>query len=547
MTPTQSCASCAASTSPTTAKNSVRDAWSHSDHIKRESRHIFNKLHSIAHDSDFIRHIHKLYPSLLVTANLRCGAWYTDPVVTSAVSYFKSTDGHTHQWSFSLKRSNLHLVADIVQARGAVVVDSTRRGKSMPDALSKTVPIWCAVLNLASEKKYGCPAAAGKGMGLETPRWMVPPTEHDQIEARIDGFVHTLLCSDLEVPKLDKPLRPVFVTPQTELSSLESAVQDAGLDKCLPIVLVSASRLVSDSAKLGRDATNECRGENRDEYVYVQGAGDDHENWARGLTPDLFWKHRAALLACEKDQLEAMVDDLVAREATSAAGSAHWFTPLASKRHAGGTENVDSGLDQEQGGDVEVGETGLFVGVRSANHTFSNAERQQYDLVVHFTTTPSPPKAPSEGIFDNLSSLSFASHPCLARVHCVNLAPNKKGLLAIRTVFPPVINLTHRTLTAPTQTAGGRSKVLICCQDGKDLSASLVVAILASCFTDQRTLICNTEHKKRHAQEISKDTTKRRLQWLVSANPRAAPSRAFLLRVNELLLSHPHKPAPRTT
>jgi tRNA A64-2'-O-ribosylphosphate transferase len=29
----------------------------------------------------------------------------------------------------------------------AVLVDSTRRGKRMPDALSKTVPIWCAVMN----------------------------------------------------------------------------------------------------------------------------------------------------------------------------------------------------------------------------------------------------------------------------------------------------------------------------------------------------------------------------------------------------------------
>jgi tRNA A64-2'-O-ribosylphosphate transferase len=35
----------------------------------------------------------------------------------------------------------------IVENGGAVLVDSTRRGKRMPDALSKTVPIWCAVWN----------------------------------------------------------------------------------------------------------------------------------------------------------------------------------------------------------------------------------------------------------------------------------------------------------------------------------------------------------------------------------------------------------------
>jgi len=34
----------------------------------------------------------------------------------------------------------------------AILVDSTRRGKRMPDALSKTVPIWCAVINRVISK-----------------------------------------------------------------------------------------------------------------------------------------------------------------------------------------------------------------------------------------------------------------------------------------------------------------------------------------------------------------------------------------------------------
>ena len=33
-----------------------------------------------------------------------------------------------------------------------ILVDSTRRGKRMPDALSKTVPIWCAVINRSVAK-----------------------------------------------------------------------------------------------------------------------------------------------------------------------------------------------------------------------------------------------------------------------------------------------------------------------------------------------------------------------------------------------------------
>ena len=69
-----------------------------------------------------------------------------------------------HQWDFSMKRANLHLIpliqprhqqqpqddeASVDQAgsgattelTGCVLIDSTRRGKRYPDALSKTVPI----------------------------------------------------------------------------------------------------------------------------------------------------------------------------------------------------------------------------------------------------------------------------------------------------------------------------------------------------------------------------------------------------------------------
>ena len=94
---------------------------------------------------------------------MRCGAWYTPPDRVAATSYFKSTDGHMHQWDFSLKRATLHLV-DILQPpassdgersalTGCILVDSTRRGKRYPDALAKTVPIWCAVLNRASDAR----------------------------------------------------------------------------------------------------------------------------------------------------------------------------------------------------------------------------------------------------------------------------------------------------------------------------------------------------------------------------------------------------------
>lgn len=514
-----------------------RQDWQHSDRIKRESRHIYNKLHSIAEDAAFIHKVHSLFPSLLLTANLRCGAWYTDPRITSAVSYFKSTDGHTHQWGFSLKRSNLHLVPSIVEAGGAVIVDSTRRGKSMPDALSKTIPIWCAVLNRASKRRYGSPADRSEGYGLETPTWMIPPTEHDQIEARIDGFAGALLSSDLDVPQLAKPLKPKFITPQTNLDVLSLASIQAEHGDVTPIVLVSASRFVSDSAKLGEDGS-QCMKRPAESFVYVQGAGDDHENWARGLTPDMFWKHYDELLACDKARIEALVDQMVAQETkTGSASNRHWFTPLRSLRSDDDANFTEA---KERGGDVEIGETGVSVGSRAADHIFTAEEREQYDLIIHLTSLPAAETAISGDLVDSLSALDLStSRPKVVPIHMI---PNKKGLSAIRSIFPSAIEMVHRTLTdAPA--SGSKRNVLVCCQDGKDLSGSLVVAILASCFTDQRQLVSDQEEYRRHRGAVSKDTTKRRLQWLVSANPRAAPSRAFLLRVNELLISHHHRPS----
>ena len=64
-------------------------------------------------------------------------------------------------------------------AARCIIVDSTRRGKSMPDALSKTVPIWCAVINRLLF-----------GFGeVELPSEVVGPSERQQIHGRIIGWV----------------------------------------------------------------------------------------------------------------------------------------------------------------------------------------------------------------------------------------------------------------------------------------------------------------------------------------------------------------------
>ena len=73
-----------------------------------------------------------------------------------------------------------------------IVVDSTRAGKRMPDALSKTIPIWCAVINRAIAKKFPSRILPEWETNLFTPPGSVSRQEHHQIEKRIDEWAEGL-------------------------------------------------------------------------------------------------------------------------------------------------------------------------------------------------------------------------------------------------------------------------------------------------------------------------------------------------------------------
>lgn len=71
-----------------------------------------------------------------------------------------------------------------------ILVDSTRSGKRIPDSLSKTVSIWCAVINRAihlKNRKYG-----EWDKNLYTPPGAVSMQEHRQIETYVDEWAKSL-------------------------------------------------------------------------------------------------------------------------------------------------------------------------------------------------------------------------------------------------------------------------------------------------------------------------------------------------------------------
>ncbi|KAF9146547.1 hypothetical protein BGX30_013762 [Mortierella sp. GBA39] len=312
------------------------------DDMRRDAKSLLNRLRSIQADAAFVSEISDLFPQFPVIANERCGTWYVHPSkIHKPGVYFKSTDGHTGIWDFNLRRYNPHLIATIIKHGGCIIVDSTRKGKRVPDALSKTIPIWCgtinnavrkcALQNQAAHENSGAAVAGGHILGKEqdesstwetaaeeitttkdesgaeaaeaaallTPAlngnsWdtryhslpsLISRSEHVQIADKIEGFAEKLMRFTDMTPlttKLLKPIRPIWLTPQSFL--LRHDLPDYSQCAFLPVICLSASRVVQDGM------------EERDGYLYVQGSGDDEEMWSKGLKPELFWENEDYLL-----------------------------------------------------------------------------------------------------------------------------------------------------------------------------------------------------------------------------------------------------------
>ncbi|PBK88492.1 initiator tRNA phosphoribosyl transferase [Armillaria gallica] len=269
-------------------------------YIRKEFLDIYNRLHSIDEDLTFVNQVRLAYKDLPILSNLRCGAWYTDPSTSVPIpAYFKSTDGHFSNWSFNLRRPNLHLLALVEEQKGMILVDSTRAGKKIPDALSKTVPIWCAVVNRAMRIRHP-EIAINWDTELYTPPSTVSSQEHDQILPLLDGWAEALAKSSYTLPRLQYPLRPMWITPST--SSFPQVGSDPGF---YPVICVSASKQVEDG--LERRSSG---------FTYIQGSGDDHEAWGMGLVPEMFWSHRAELLTSNQTELQSLIASIVAASPT---------------------------------------------------------------------------------------------------------------------------------------------------------------------------------------------------------------------------------------
>ncbi|KAG0063666.1 hypothetical protein BGZ89_009723 [Linnemannia elongata] len=363
------------------------------DDMRRDAKSLLNRLRSIQADASFVSEISNLFPQFPVIANERCGTWYVHPSkIHKPGVYFKSTDGHTGIWDFNLRRYNPHLISTIIKHGGCIIVDSTRKGKRVPDALSKTIPIWCATINNAVQKcalqnqaahedsgetvvgghtlkkeqdesstaitaaeqtittKDESEAEVAEAAALLIPAlngdsWdtryhslpsLISRSEHVQIADKIEGFAEKLMRFTDMTPlttKLLKPIRPIWLTPQSFL--LRHDLPDYSQCAFLPVICLSASRVVQDGM------------EERDGYLYVQGSGDDEEMWSKGLKPELFWENEEYLLEegispaeCEQRAVEVVKEakrKLMER-------SRHRQEQLQERKKVSGSENYGHGL-----------------------------------------------------------------------------------------------------------------------------------------------------------------------------------------------------------
>lgn len=336
----------------------------------------------------------------------------------------------------------------------------------MPDALSKTIPIWCSVLN-----RYLFPSNLSSHQ-LHTPPQVVSKSEHAQISALLPSFVVALQALKLPLHELrqhiSKPLRPIWVTPESDLTPASHIFEDFH-----PVICCTVSRRVA-----GGEAS---------EGGYIQGAGDDTENWACGLTPPLFWANKQRLLDTVESELPDLIAELVS--GSLAVGNATTLRLRCVKPT-----------------------TNLFVcPISDASFTDPDA----CIITLHGKATEQSTWQTSPRRLD------------------VGLGPSKLGSRNLRVALPVIIPFLEAILWKQNRNNPGQ--IILACSTGQDLAIGVALTTLCLFYDDTGKLLESPEQRSL----IDKSFIRSRLGWISTSMPDANPSRATLQSVNSFLMDRP--------
>ena len=382
----------------------------------------------------------------------------------------------------------------------------------MPDALSKTIPIWCCVLNnllfpqtssadltsttitKSEETSRDSQSHFLINHPLETPLNIISHTEHSQILAKIPILIHQARRLKLDLPHLrtalnNKPLRLHFTTPDRS-SSPSALTQLLRNDTSDTQTILCCS--------VSHHTTSPFEG-------YVQGAGDDSENWAHGLTPQAFWNG--------KDELMQATDQ------------GEWALVEAIKRLVAdeqlGRGAIGPGQAREPILPARLGKTKLFVGPGPS----TGGSLHGFDVVIVCAGA----RPSDENIIHTLQQQTDPWTKIL-RLPC---GKGKNGSRALRTQLPQIIPFIDSFDLCI-------SRILVACDTDGDLS--LGVALALSClYFDNRGFM-----RSRKEGEIDKDMINSRMMGMLvdlqkAPTPRPVKmSRATLQSVKAFLM--PRKP-----
>ncbi|XP_068642194.1 tRNA A64-2'-O-ribosylphosphate transferase isoform X2 [Aristolochia californica] len=498
--------------------------------IKKKQNSLYNALRSIYEDSIFVSEIAELWRELPLVANLRCGLWYSSRF--DGTCYFKSTDGHCKNWSFSISRLNFHVAHLCAQKGGCIIVDSTRKGKRFPDSMSKTIPIWSCVLNRAimnylekcstvsgtkQQESNVCPGTKHTSpewdCSLYLPLW-VSAMEKAAIEDRLEDWTKQLEASGVDISSLaqslKKPLRPLWVSQKTVVWLNE--VPDFDSWDFTPVILVSAS---SSNGIVQHRFTSEFS------WHYISGAGDDEESWARGLTPQLFWKNVIDLIDSDPDLCNQQVADIVEKDRVyrcqrgedapqvivkpknlSVENHNNYNEECNACPPLGGSEypnnHIDMGSLGHQRSMFWIGSTNLAVG---STQLVTNLTEE-----VACTLNCEP----------ELSSICF---PCSDTYLHLPMVSSKQDRFSLLRNLPAALSFAQSNLRH-------KKKLLICCDSGKDISVCVALAIITSLFDGEGSFDDGKSFTDTH---ITKLEMRRKLSGLLH-NFRGAGDRHGILK-----------------
>lgn len=495
--------------------------------LRRESVSVRSRLQSIIVDH---RYILQFQPFALV-ANERCGLWYVPPGQRAESVYFKSTDGHTGEWSFSERRTNFHLLHLLAAERTVVVVDSTRKGKLLPDALLKTIPIWCAVLCWVMFDGETVPdlfAAVAADNWLVTPREMVLASEHAAIAAKIPQFgaeaVRLGLILKEKLRQRLGALQPVIPCWMWPGKSGNVAVEDTHFSVCC----------ASASTK------NKTPPEWKFDGPYVQGAGDDHELWAGDICGgafdhDVFWN----LINSERRAGLRVVDD-----------SGDICLWLSEEELLSRMEQIYRGSERDVGKPLDItqlGDTGIYLGQITENVALDRlvevVPRVKAVVVLspEYMVTTKAKKAKTDETDktgsisgENSISLNTAAFVSSAgdspgndsasdakntpEIRNFSVESSKKGSKQLREILPAAADVCPRQ-DAP---------VVVLCDTGKDLGVGVVLCLLGRHYTSAWEVAL--------LPAINKDIIKQHLNRMLEFR-KINPSRNTLQSVNTFLMA----------